>query len=98
MALVTLSEARKHVKVSDTDDDAELASKLAQAEAIITVYLKSQADSTWNETTTPRPVQAAVLLMLGHLYEHRGDDMGGDEALWAAVGRLLVMYRDPALT
>jgi hypothetical protein len=52
----------------------------------------------WTEVTAPAHVQAATLVMLAHLYEHRGDDMEKtDEALWEAMGRLLVRSRDPAL-
>jgi hypothetical protein len=52
----------------------------------------------WTELTAPVHVQAATLVMLSHLYEHRGDDMEKvDEALWEAMGRLLARSRDPAL-
>lgn len=53
--------------------------------------------ATWTETTTPFHVQAATLLVLTHLFEKRGDDMTTDEALWDAIGRILVRSRDPAL-
>ena len=42
--------------------------------AIVRDYLKDRADPEWTEDTTPLPVQAATLQMLGLLYEHRGDD------------------------
>lgn len=51
----------------------------------------------YTEVTTPAPVQSAILLMLGHLREHRGDDPATDEALWLAISRLLMRQRDPAL-
>jgi len=37
------------------------------------------------------------LLLLTHFYENRGQDQQADMAVWEAVGRLLVRYRDPAL-
>ena len=52
---------------------------------------------SWTELTVPFHIQAATLLVLTHLYEKRGDDMGTDQLLWDAVGRLLVRSRDPAL-
>lgn len=50
----------------------------------------------WTPETVPFQVQAAVLVMLTHLYEHRGDDMASDEQTWAAIRRLLERSRDPA--
>jgi len=52
---------------------------------------------TWTDTTVPQPVKAAVLLMLTHLYDHRGEDLAADENLWNAIGRLLMRLRDPAV-
>jgi hypothetical protein len=57
----------------------------------------SIARPTWTDATVPGPVQAAVLLLLTHLYKHRGDDPSADAALWEAIGRLLIRFRDPAL-
>lgn len=64
--------------------------------AVTTAGTGGTATVEWNEDTTPYHVQAAVLLMLTHLYEHRGDDMRLDAALWEAVDRLLARSRDPA--
>jgi hypothetical protein len=50
----------------------------------------------WTPDTAPGQVQSATLLMLGHLYEHRGDDPDTDDKLWAAIDRLLMRSRDPA--
>ena len=54
------------------------------------------ATVAWSDLTAPGQVQAAVLLMLTHLYERRGDDMKTDEDVWQAIGRLLMRSRDPA--
>lgn len=51
----------------------------------------------WTDATVPQPVFAATLVMLAHLYEHRGDDMSADEKLWQAIDRLLYRQRDPAV-
>jgi len=52
----------------------------------------------FTDTTIPKRMQSAVLLMLTHLWEHRGDDdMTIDAALWEAIRRLLERDRDPAL-
>lgn len=168
MALVTLVTAKQHLRIVDTDHDADIVVKLAQAEAIILNYLKTQITSiasisaanpavvttatahgltsgvtytisgttttptiegarvvtvispttfsvpvdvtigesesegivstaAYTDITVPGSISAAVLLMLARLYEQRGDDEEADEALWAAIDRLLKRHRDPAL-
>lgn len=52
--------------------------------------------TSWTAATVPGHVQSAVLLWLAHLFEHRGDDMSGDDTLWAATERLLDRTRDRA--
>jgi hypothetical protein len=54
------------------------------------------ASVSWTYVTVPVHVQAAVLLMLTHLYEHRGDDQKADADVWLAIERLLIRSRDPA--
>jgi len=98
--LVLFTEAKDHLRVTDTAHDVEIQRKLDAASAIIRDYLKDRADPTWTEATTPLPVQAATLELLAALYEHRGDDYAPDDydaALWAALERKLVRFRDPAL-
>lgn len=52
----------------------------------------------WTDVNVPTVIQSAVLLVLTHLYENRGDNLQQvDEALWEAIGRLLMRRRDPAL-
>ena len=97
MALVSLVQAKQHLRITSYDSDNDVMLKVIQASDIVIDYLKSQADPAWTEDTVPGPVQAAVLLVLAHLHENRGDDMANDERLWEAVGRLLMRFRDPAL-
>lgn len=67
----------------------------------VTVGQSSEAGTigapTWTDVTVPGPIRSAILLMLTHLYERRGEDMGTDERLWQAIERLLMRSRDPAL-
>jgi hypothetical protein len=95
--LVTLAQAKTHLRITDADHDVDIQAKVDQADGIIRNYLKAQNVAAWDETTAPKAVQAAALLMVGHLFEHRGDDMEPDETLWKAIERLLIRYRDPAL-
>jgi hypothetical protein len=93
---VSIGQAKDHLGVTLEDSDPDLHLKITQASAIILDYLKSRGDAAWTEDNAPGPVQAATLLMLGHLYEHRGDDMKTDADLWEAIRRLLERSRDPA--
>jgi hypothetical protein len=97
MALVTLTQARKQCDITDDAHNELLQSKIEQASDIILDYLKAQANGEWTPQTAPGRVQAATLLMVAHLFEHRGDLMQPDEALWDAIGRILARSRDPAL-
>jgi len=101
--LVTLTQAKAHLRITMPDGDpgdADLQLKLDQAEGVILNYLKGasgQAADWIDPTTTPGPVSAAILLMLGRLYEQRGDDEENDERLWTAIDRLLARYHTPGI-
>lgn len=101
VALVPLDELKTHLRVTDTDHDADVTVIGAAAQDAIVAYLKAAADATWTATTAPRPVRHAIKLLAADYYEHRGDDAGGgrtaDEKTWQAIARLLAMYRDPTL-
>jgi gp6-like head-tail connector protein len=101
-ALISLSTAKAHLRVEHIDDDNDIDVKLEQASAIIldrcnsTEYWRA-ITVTWTYATVPLAVQAAMLLMLTHLYEHRGDDMKPDADLWMAIDRLIGLHKDPVL-
>lgn len=99
--LVELDDAKAHLRVTDLAHDADVTAKLASASAAIRDYLKERNDPTWTPDTAPPFVVAAVLLLLAHLYEHRGDEFGpaqdNDDRVWAAIGNLCRRSRDPAL-
>lgn len=99
--LVTLTQAKAHLRITLPaldPGDVDLQLKLDQAEAIILNYLGTGADAAWvSPATVPGVVSAAILLMLAHLFEHRGDDQDADAELWQAIDRLLVRYRVSAI-
>jgi hypothetical protein len=102
--LVSLPDAKEHVKVRDTTHDAEIGRFVLAAQNAILDFLKRGADPTWTEATLPLHVRAAVLFLLTHMWKHRGDDMsptesGGtpDAAVWESIDRILARSRDPAL-
>jgi hypothetical protein len=96
MAIVSLTDAKTHLHITSSANDADVTAKLAAAEAIILDYLKGRsiAGSTG-------VVKAAILLQLGELYQFRGDDVQAPEQtsgdLSPVVTNLLRRLRDPAL-
>jgi hypothetical protein len=99
-SLITLAQAKAHLYITLPDGDpgdADLQLKLDQAEAIIRGRLKTQNDPAWTPTTVPGAITSAILLLLGELHEHRGDDAKNNADVWRAIDNLLSLYRDPAL-
>lgn len=99
--LVGLDQAKRQLRVTHDEDDLDILEKLAEAEDIILVYLKAQADETWTDDTVPGAVKAAILKQTVFLWRFRGDDEGrqdiDDHGLAPGVRALLSFYRDPAL-
>lgn len=93
-ALVTLQEAREHLRVDDHDQDDALLIQLADAQALIVDYLKSRADDTWTTETVPGPVRSSILLAFAVLYEFREGEV---DPITPAVESLLRRSRDPAI-
>jgi hypothetical protein len=96
-ALVTVDQAKDHLRITDDASNADLAVKVDQASAIIVRYLKTQAVAGWTAdpptVTVPGNVEAATLVLLEDLYEHRPIDLKEGSPVWC----LLVGMRDPAL-
>lgn len=84
------------------EDYPTLVMKMEQAEDIILDYLKTHLGSggeSWDATTVPPRVKAAILLMLSALWDDRegqgdaGDYLRDD----GPIANLLRRQRDPAL-
>lgn len=94
VALVTLAEAKTHLRIVGNDHDDDVTMKALQASEIVMDYLKRDAaEEYWDDETVPTLVKAAVLLALGSLFANRE---GGDP-ISEAVKSILHRYRDPAL-
>lgn len=62
-------------------DDIEL--KIAQAEAIVLGFVQPAPDPAWTHENVPKEVSAAIILVVGYLYDNTD---AGREALAALSG------------
>ena len=112
MMLVSLEQARDHLRSDSVDDSLDLELKIQAASAAVLAYLKSGADafldtagevivdSAGDPVGVPFQVKAAVLLMVGYLYRQRDEDEGEEFEqgyLPRPVTALLYPLRTPAL-
>lgn len=90
MKLVTLEQAKRHLRVWHDDEDADLQDKIAQASDIVVDYIQ-RPELEWTDavdgtpSNAPMRVQAAVLMVLDILWEQRN---GGDIEYGQADGYL----------
>ncbi|WP_431856608.1 head-tail connector protein [Azospirillum sp.] len=96
-SIVTLDEAKAHLRVDGADDDADITLKLEAAQDAAVQYLNRPvpwADAAGIEVPVPASVKAAVLLLLGDLYAIREASIVGTiHTVNPTVERLLSPYR-----
>lgn len=106
MMLITLEQAKKHLRVDGDDDDDDITLKVHAASGAVKNYLKSAANAYFDAAgvvlldAVPFEVMAATQLMLGYLYNQRDEDAGREFEsgyLPRPVTALLSPLRDPAL-
>lgn len=89
MMLVTLQQAKDHLRVDYDDEDAEITLLSQAAGAAIIDYLKSGAtfldssgdvpvDSSGDPDGVPYQVQAASLILIAELYKNREAEQDGE--------------------
>ena len=97
--LVSLDEAKRHLHLTGTAQDADVTQKLEAAQAQIIAKLGPAANETWTEATAPRPIRHAILILLDALFERRGGDEANDtlRKAFETIDLLLAPWRDPTL-
>lgn len=103
-ALLTLADAKMHLRVTHAFEDAYLTQLCDAASDAVLGYLKRPTPEVdWTASTVPPRVKAALLLLLDDLYANRGADgtttapRPADGYLPPRVTALLHRDRDPAL-
>lgn len=89
--MITLSEAKQHLRVDINEDDLLIGRLIDAATAAVLDYLN--LDDGFDSNGMPEPVKAATLLLIGDLYEHR--ERQADRQLYRndTYERLLNPYR-----
>lgn len=94
MMLVDVDTAKRHLRITDTADDADVEDKVTQASGIVADYCKRDLSAFAVDGSShdelPAPIKAAVLEALKALHD------GGDP-LNEIVKALLHRQRDPAM-
>lgn len=107
--LITLEQAKAHLRIDDADADDDLTLKVRAAEIMASEYIGREiypdevtlALAVLAGTAGPYPIvcndliRAAILLTLGHLWENREDNVVGAIVAELKVGaaQLLAPYR-----
>lgn len=91
--LVSLEEARAHLRILSDDELGDIERKLEEAEGRALTYIQA-GETGWTADSVPAGVKTGVLLILAHLWEHRGEEDQGDP-ISPAVRSILAPYRMP---
>lgn len=110
--LVSMAQARAHLRSDDSDDDTDLAMKIMAASAAVVDYLGEYAEDfadadgkVLSGATVPSRVQMATLLTVGYLYRERDgsqdyavpEQFGYGYSLPKGATALLYSLRKPVL-
>jgi hypothetical protein len=97
--LVTLEQAKKHLRLSGSHEDDDLRMKLTQAQDIIIDYLDESRSTewaaemdAWTEETVPERVRGAILLQCAELVRFRGDDVDEPKRERGSLSPAIVAY------
>lgn len=104
--MITVDDARRHLRIDGTQDDAEIQKKMTLADAMILGYVGhlrgDYADLTPTDDITladarrfrhEEALDAARLLAIGELWQNR--ESGSSDPLSPGVKNLLNLFREP---
>lgn len=94
--IVTLDEAKKHLRAdSSGDDDALITTYIGAAESYIRNFLNREIPGIgFSPSEVPDDIKAAAFLIIGDLYENREAKIVGSQVVEnSAVMNLLYPYR-----
>lgn len=94
MAIVSLTEAKMHLKVDQSSEDDLIALHIAAAEEAIENYIgRTIPNKNLSTPNPPKSIKAAALLIISDLYENRDGATEIELKQNPAITRLLNPYR-----
>ncbi len=89
--ILTVNEAKTHLRIESDEEDAYIEGLIGQAQAVAENYCRAQFPDP-----APAPVRLAVLLFVSYYYENRDSpDRTAYSTMRIAFENLLYPYRDP---
>ena len=101
--LVTLTEAKEHLRVTGGDHDSEIGRNVRAAQAIVLAHMTQRnttweaTKAAWTESTVPEDVKHAILVQLEELYDRPTVERPLTGSLSATVTALIAPYTDPGV-
>lgn len=65
--MITLNEAKQHIRVDVTDDDSAISAMIEAAKA----HIENYTGVVYADGEVPAPVKSAALILVADLYENR---------------------------
>lgn len=90
MSILNIELVKKHIKVDGNDEDTEIQIYIEAAEQYVNDFCDTKDEPF---AVFPAPVQAAVLLIVGDLYENREMQVVKELYQNPAAENLLLHYR-----
>ena len=99
--LVSLEEAKDHLRVDNDDGDSDISLKIEAASQAVLNYIAPDQlfyntggipdyDTGGVAIDIPGPIKAAVLLILGELYKNRDGEQYNEDVSRARTGNLIL--------
>lgn len=99
--LVTLQEAKDHLRIDNNDDDNDLTLKVEAASQFILNYIASDLpffnsagipdyDTAGVALDIPYPIKAATLIVLGTIYKDRDGEQYNEDVSRERLGNLIL--------
>lgn len=85
MALVTREQVMLGLRIEDEEDAPNVDLKIAQAQDIVLDYIQPKPNPAWTAETVPPRVTAAIILIIGYLYD---DSPEAQEAIAGLSGEI----------
>lgn len=90
--MVTLQEAKNHLRLEIDDDDSAVQLMIEAAAAHVSAYIEPEIAAA-----PPAPIKSAVLLLVADLYQNRERQQGGEQLYKNFTFEMLIQpYRSAA--